>query len=177
MSAALAPVALIGGWTWAQTRQPGHFDATRDTISALAARGAHDPWIMTAGLAALGGCHLATAAGFTEAGTPARTVLAVGGAATVAVAVAAQPSPAHSPAAAVAFVALSLWPAALPSTSPGRLRTGGRVLSALLLALLAWFGLALRSGELVGLSERVLAGAQSLVPLALVAAARHARFR
>ena len=36
-SATAAPVALIGGWTLAATRQPEAYDATRDTISALAA--------------------------------------------------------------------------------------------------------------------------------------------
>ncbi len=170
-SSALAPVVLIGGWSVAQTRQPEHYDAVRDTISALAARGAHDPWIMTAGLAALGACHLATAAGFTEAGPPARVVLAVGGAATIAVAVAAQPSAGHVPAAAIAFVALSVWAA----TARGPLRRPGRVLSALLLALLAWFGFALHAGDLVGLSERVLAGSQALVPLVLVVITRRRR--
>ena len=127
---------------------------------------------MTAGLAALGACHLATAAGFAEAGTPARIVLAVGGAATVAVAVAAQPSVGPRPGRGGGVrraVALAR------ERFPGGYAAGGRVLSAVLLALLAWFGLALRSGELVGLSERVLAGAQSLVPLALVVATRTAR--
>lgn len=170
-SSALAPVVLIGGWTLAQTRQPEHYDAVRDTISALAARGAHDPSIMTAGLAALGACHLATAAGFDEAGTPARVVLAVGGAATIAVAVAAQPSAGHVPAAAVAFAALSVWAA----TARGPLRRPGRILSVLLLALLAWFGFALHAGQLVGLSERVLAGSQALVPLILVVVSRRRR--
>ena len=40
VSASLAPVAFIGGWTLAATRQPAAYDATRDTISALAAHGA-----------------------------------------------------------------------------------------------------------------------------------------
>ena len=58
VSAALAPVALIGGWTLAATRQPEAYDATRDTISALAAVGAEDRWVMTTGFLVLGGWML-----------------------------------------------------------------------------------------------------------------------
>src|SRR5436305_11042522 len=97
MSSTFAPVLLIGGWTLAQSRQPATYDATRDTISALAAHGAHEAWIMTIGLAGLGGCHLITAAGFGASGPVARAILAVGGAATVAVAASPQPAAAHVP--------------------------------------------------------------------------------
>jgi uncharacterized protein DUF998 len=62
-SSGLAPVALIGGWTWAAALQGPGYDSLRDTISALAARDATDRGVMTAGLAVLGLCHLATAAG------------------------------------------------------------------------------------------------------------------
>ena len=57
VSATAAPIALIGGWTVAATRQPEAYDATRDTISALAAHGADDRWLMTAALAVVGGCR------------------------------------------------------------------------------------------------------------------------
>lgn len=164
-SAALAPVLLIGGWTLAQSRQPHDYDAVRDTISALAARGATDAWIMTAGLAGLGGCHLITAAGFRAAGRAARAVLAVGGAATVVVAASPQPATAHVPAAVVGFVALATWPAFAPR-SFGAYRWTALVL----LAALAWFGVAVALGPLVGLSERVLAGAEAFTPLALLVA-------
>ena len=73
VSASVAPIALIGGWTLAATRQPAGYDPVRDTISALAARHAADPWIMTAGLAVLGACHVVTAAGLTDVGRPARS--------------------------------------------------------------------------------------------------------
>ncbi len=163
-SASLAPVALIGGWTAAAARQPPSYDAVRDTISALAEHGAADRWIMTAGLAVLGVCHLVTASGLSEATPAGRVLLAVGGAATVVVAMAPQPSVGHVPAAAVGFVALAVWPAA--AGVPGR--RSAFLASAVLLALLVWSAAELRGGELVGVSERFLAGAQALWPLLVV---------
>ena len=161
---ALAPLALVGGWTVAAARQPPVFDPVRDTISALAAEGARDPWVMTTGLAVLGACHVATAAGLEEARLPGRAVLAVGGVAAVLVAVFPQPSPGHLPSATVSFVALTLWPAVsgLPTRRAGLLAAGG------LAALLGWFGTQLGDGAVLGLSERVVAGAQALWPLAVV---------
>ena len=168
VSAVAAPLFLIGGWSLAQTRQPDSYDAVRDTISALAARGANDRWIMTAALAGLGASYVITAAGFWTLGPTARTVLAVGGAATIAVAASPQPSAAHVPAATIGFVALAIWPLAL-----GPRVRAARWVAVTLLALVAWFGIALASGSLVGLSERVLAGAEALTPIwALVATTR-----
>jgi hypothetical membrane protein len=168
VSAVLAPVALIGGWTWGAARQPAGFDSLRDTISALAATAAPDRWIMTLGLALLGAAHLATAVGFTELGMVARVWLAVGGVGSAAVAALPQPNDLHGPAATVAFVALALWPA-FTRAAPRRTAI---VVSGVLVAVLVWFALSLRAGELVGLSERVLAGGEALVPLGFVLAVR-----
>lgn len=159
-SSGLAPVALIGGWTWAAALQGPGYDSLRDTISALAARDATDRGVMTAGLAVLGLCHLATAAGLVEAGPVARAILAVGGAATLAVAALPQPSSGHVPAATIGFVALAAWPAA--SRLPGP--RGGYGASVVLAGLLGWLALELGGGDLLGLSERVLAGTQALWP-------------
>jgi hypothetical membrane protein len=161
VSSSLAPVVLIGGWTWAAALQGPSYDSLRDTISALAARGAADRWVMTAGLAVLGLSHLATAAGLVEAGVAARSILAIGGAATLAVAALAQPSAGHVPAATVGFIALAGWPAA--SRLPRR-RVGYGA-SLVLAGLLGWLAVELRGGDLLGLSERVLAGSQALWPL------------
>ncbi len=163
-SAAVAPVALIGGWTWAQTRQPDGFDPTTDTISALAAQGAQDRWIMTTGLFVLGVCHVATSAGLPEAARWGRLLLAAGGLATIVVAASPQPSPIHSPAAAVAFSALTLWPAFSRLPRP----VTGVAATVVLLGLLCWLGVQIRGGDALGLSERVLAGAQALWPLTVV---------
>jgi hypothetical membrane protein len=164
VSAGAAPLALIGGWSVAAARQPAGYDPVRDTISALAARDASDSWIMTTGLAVLGVCHIVTAAGLSEAGVAARTLLAAGGAATLVVAAQPQPAAGHVPAATVGFVALALWPAvtAVPD------RHVSRAASIVLVALLGWLAVELRGGHLLGLSERVLAGAEALWPLAVV---------
>jgi len=176
LSSACAPVLLIGGWRLAAARQPGGFDPVSQTISALAARGAADRWIMSTALAGVGVCHAITAAGLVPVAVPARLLLATGGAATVALTVLPLPvtgdSPAHVAAASVAFSALSLWPA-----SAGRDAKPGRGLwrsaAAGLLGLLGWFGIEyLAEGSRLGLSERVLAGAQALWPLAAVLLAR-----
>ncbi len=172
VSAGLAPLALIGGWSLAAARQPPTYDPVRDTISALAAHGATDRWIMTAGLAVLGVCHLVTAGGLAEAGRGGRVLLAAGGVATAAVAALPQPTAAHVPAAAVGFVALALWPAA--SRVPGR--RAAVVATGVLLALLGWLAVELVHGELLGLSERLLAGAEAFWPL-IVALTLRARDR
>jgi hypothetical membrane protein len=161
VSAALAPVALIGGWSLARLRQPPGYDPARDSISALAAHGAADRWIMTAGLAVLGACHVVTASGLREAAVPGRALLALGGVATLVVAVLAQPAAGHIPAAATAFVALALWPAA--ALVPRR-RTG-YLASATLLGLLGWLVVELHRSDLLGLTERVLAAAEAGWPL------------
>ncbi|MDQ3988492.1 MAG: DUF998 domain-containing protein [Actinomycetota bacterium] len=179
LSSAAAPVLLIGGWQLGAARQPPGFDPVTQTISALAAYGATDRWIMTAGLAGLGGCHLVTAFGLRPAALPGRLLLAIGGAATVLVAVFPQPeggsSPAHILAAGVAFAALSLWPA-LAWRRSGRapLRPAVSIGAAVvLLGLLGWFATELYGdGVLIGLSERALAGSQALWPLAVVLLAR-----
>lgn len=178
LSAAAAPVLLIGGWTLAAARQPGGFDSTTETISALAASGAADRWIMTTGLAGLGACHVVTALGLRPAALPGRLVLAAGGLATVLVAAFPQPdggsSSAHVLAAAVAFPALSVWPTLAWRRGSRRLPRGISIgASVVLLGLLGWFGAELHGGGTrLGLSERVLAGAQALWPLAAVLLAR-----
>ncbi len=160
----VAPVALIGGWTLAASRQPSSYDATQDTISALAARGATDRWIMTAALAVVGISYVLSAGGMTELGVPARALLGLGGFATVLVSLFSQPNAGHVPAASVGFVLLAIWPA-FSDVPPRRL---GIAITVVLLALLGWLVVELRGHTLLGLSERALAGAEALCPLAFV---------
>jgi len=181
VSSALAPVFLIGGWTLAASRQVGGFDPVRRTISELAALDATDRWIMTAGIAGTGICHLVTAASLRPAASAGRTILAVGGAFTVFVAVFPLPagggsSQAHSAVALAAFVALSVWPfASTPRVDEGASVAWGLrrpvAISAgvVLVGLLVGFGASLSPGTAVGLTERLVAGAQSLWPLAVIA--------
>ncbi|WP_156756948.1 DUF998 domain-containing protein [Actinokineospora pegani] len=166
-SSLLAPVALIGGWTLAAAARPG-FDQARQTISALAAVGAPHRWIMTAGLAVVGVCHVVTAVGLTGARPAGRVLLAVGGVGTAAVAAVPDPLGGHAIAAAVAFGALSVWPAV--AGAPGRRSSWAA--TAVLVACLAGFGWSLQAGHLVGLTERVLAGAQVCWPAIAVLARR-----
>ncbi|MEU1589880.1 DUF998 domain-containing protein [Micromonospora sp. NPDC005710] len=193
LSAGGAPVFLVGGWTLAQAAQSDGFDPVRQTISALAATGADHRWIMTVGLAGLGLCHLATALGLVSAAPAGRALLALGGLATlVLVAFPQNPggdSTTHAVAAGVAFGALAVWPAL---AGPGRATPspdqehrhpsdGGRdpvrrvalAAAALLLGLVGWFAVELfTDGTWIGLTERLAAGAEAVVPLAAVLVSR-----
>jgi hypothetical membrane protein len=177
VSSLLAPVLLIGGWTLAASRQPAGFDSVRDTISALAALDATDRWIMTAGIAGTGICHLVTASALTPAATAGRVVLGVGGAATILVAVFPLPagdgsSTSHGLAAATAFLALSAWPLASwrrgDDVAWGLRRPVAITAGVVLLGLVGAFGASFGPAKQVGLAERVAAGAQSLWPAAVV---------
>ncbi len=188
LPAAVAPVAMIGGWTLAASRQPS-FDPVLETISALAATTATAPWIMTAGLALTGVAHVATAATFRGLPRTARLVHALGGIATAAVAalpVDAAPR-AHGIAAGIGFGALALWPALAARRS--RSDEGGWLspavalgTAAALTGLVVVFVAELQAltpdgGAATGLAERAAAGAQALAPLLLVAVARRGRSR
>ena len=166
-STLLAPIALIGGWTLAASRQPPGYDATRDTISALAAQGASDRWLMTTGFVALGACHIVTALAFREAAPAGRVVLAAGGALTIGVAIAAEPSAAHVPVATGSFVALAAWAAlaGVPSRRAGVAASGA--LGVLLVVLAATL-----DSRWTGLTERVAAGGEVLWPLTALAMTR-----
>lgn len=166
LSSGLAPVLLVGGFTLAAHLQPAGYDATRDTISALAGHAATDRWVMTVALLGVGVCHVVTALGLRPAATPGRVLLATGGVATVLVAAFPLPrtgsSLPHAVAALVAFAALTAWPA---------LARRSVAATAVLALLLAWFGYELFSdGDRVGLSERVLAAGQAIWPLCVAVA-------
>jgi hypothetical membrane protein len=182
LSATAAPVLLIGGWTVAAAQQRGGFDPVVETISALAARGAADRWIMTVALTGLGVSHIVTALALRPAATAGRIVLACGGVATVLVA--AFPLPAdgsgstvHAVSAGAGFLTLALWPALAVRRSaraPAVVRPQVAVPAAAVLAgVVTWFGIELSADRgYVGLAERAAAGAQAIWPLATVVLAR-----
>jgi hypothetical membrane protein len=182
LSAAAAPVLLVGGWTLAAALQPGSFDAVSGTISALAAVGATDRWVMTLALAAVGASYVITGLALRPAASAGRFLIMLGGVATALVAVFPETAGAggslpHTVWAAVGFVAMALWPLAARRRDPvvpGWLRPGAcAAAAALLTGLLVWFGIELiGGGQQVGLAERVLAGAEALWPLAVVLACR-----
>ena len=177
---------MIGGWTLAQSQQDA-FDPVRGTISDLATQASVAPWIMGVGLAITGVAHVVTAAGLRPVPRPARALHALGGLATLAVAIFPSDTHprAHVVAASIGFGALAVWPAwARRSTATGVLRPAvATTASAVLLVLLGAFLLELwqvtSDGRATGLTERLVAGAQALWPLVvtlgLVRSARHER--
>ena len=176
ISATSAPILLIGGWTYAATLQPTGFDSARDTISALAAFGATDRAVMTWALLLVGACHVITASGLREARIVGRVVLAIGGLATIGVALAPLPvsgsSTLHGLFAFIAFGCLGAWPLVAWQRSPATswaLRRGPSIIAGLVLTLLVGgFAVSLVSGEFVGATERLAAAAQGIWPAVVV---------
>ena len=187
VSSAVAPVLLVGGWTVAAGLQPRSFSPVTGTISALAAEGATDRWVMTLALAGVGTCYVLTGLALRPASPAGRLILMTGGVATALVA--ANPEPAggggsvpHTVWAAIGFVTLAAWPLAARKRGPlvpAGLRPGVSArAAAVLLGLLVWFGAELiAGGRQVGLAERVLAGAQAVWPLAVVLTCRRSQSR
>ncbi len=178
VSSAAAPVLLVGGWTVAAGLQPGGFDQVTGTISALAAVGAADRWVMTLALLGVGACHVITGLALRPAASAGRLLLMTGGVAMIVVAVnpvraGGGRSLPHIIAAAVAFTALAAWPAFAWrrgfSVPPGLRPAISGVAAGTLLGLAVWFGAELTmGGAQVGLAERAAAGAQAVWPLAVV---------
>ncbi len=166
-----APVALVAGWNYAAAAQSGHYDSLRDTLSELAGYGATHREVMTWAFVVLGASHLGTASLLRPAGHRGRVLQAVGGLATLAVAIFPVSDEsdgyAHGVAATVAFVALALWPAfAARTDGPPVLRPRVMRAASIVLGLLvAWFAVSLALGDLVGLAERVAALSEALWPL------------
>jgi hypothetical membrane protein len=186
VSAVLAPLLLIGGWTLAASLQPAGYSATRDSISALAGLGAADRWVMTAGFVGTGLCHVVTALALRPAALAGRLVLAAGGVATLLLAPfpvpAAGVSNVHRLIATAAFAALAVWPALSWRRGldvPWALRPGpAGTATVVMVGLLGWFGAQFGGdGGIVGLTERFAAGAQVLWPLVVVLSATRRAYR
>jgi hypothetical protein len=182
VSSAAAPVLQVAGWTEAARLQPQPVDPVADTVSALAALGAADRWVMTLTIATVGVCYILTGIALRPAGRAGRLILAAGAAAGMLVTVNPQPahggSPAHALWASVGLAALAVWPA-------GAWRRGPEVpwglrpavcagVVVVLAVLVAWFGLEVVTGAgHAGLAERVLGLAQAIWPLTVVLSCRH----
>ncbi len=177
ISAVAAPVLLIGGWTVAAGLQP-RFDPVADTISALAAVGMTDRWVMTLTFFLVGVCFVVTALALRPARISGRMILLA--AAVAGILVAANPEHAggfgsvpHFVWATIGFAGLTTWPvvAARRGTAvPWGLRPAVAAAAvAVMFALLAWFGAELiMAGGQVGLAERALGTVQAAWPLAVV---------
>jgi hypothetical membrane protein len=177
ISGVAAPVLLIGGWTVAAGLQP-RFDPVADTVSALAAIGATDRWVMSLAFVLVGACYILTALALRSAKTVGRLTL-IGGA-IAGMLVAANPEHAggfgsvpHFVFASLGLAGLTLWPVAAAKRGqavPWALRRAPAAAAvAVQFALLAWFGTELiMAGGQVGLAERVMGAAQATWPLAVV---------
>jgi Protein of unknown function (DUF998) len=56
IAAAASPVLLVAGWTTAAEPQPRSYDVLTTTVSALAAEGSADRWVMTLTFAVAAAC-------------------------------------------------------------------------------------------------------------------------
>jgi hypothetical membrane protein len=181
VSAAAAPVLLVGGWTAAAALQP-QFNQVTDTVSSLAAPGATDRWVMTLTFVVVGVCYLVTGLALRPAGPAGRLILIAGSAAGMLVAAnpvrAGDPYPAaHMIWAAIGLAGLTTWPAGAWRRGPAVPWTLRPVVAAaavaVLSALLSWFLVELVTGAgQVGLAERVTGVAQAAWPLAVVLSCR-----
>ncbi len=178
VSAVVAPVALTGGWLWAGATTRG-YDPVRSTISDLAAVDAPSHWLMTAAFVLTGVAHIVTAVGMRPADVTGRFLLGVGGVATLLVswipnAVVGRNVVGHMIVAYLAFATLSVWPAVIAVNRPDaplvlRRRFGQVLAIALGVLVLVTVADIVTGGATLGLRERLLATAQVLAPLAVVA--------
>jgi hypothetical protein len=184
VSAAAAPVLMVGGWTVAAGLQPHSYSQVADTVSALAAPGAADRWVMTVTFLVVSACDMVTGLALRPARAPGRLILMAGAVAGVLVAVNPElpgtrfPLP-HMICAAAGCLALVTWPAAASRRGPSvpwALRPVVAVGAvAVLVALLAWFAAELiTAGGQTGLAERIFGAGQALWPLAVVASCQYA---
>ena len=185
IASAASPVLLVAGWTAAAELQQRSYDVLTTTVSALAAEGSANRWVMTLTFAVAGACEVITGLALRPAAAPGRLILMAGGVAGVLVAANPQHaggSLAHAVWAVAGLSALTAWPGAAwrrGPTVPWGLRPAVSVsAAAILLGLLAWFCTELvAGGGQVGLAERVMGAAQASWPLAVTLSCRHSQSR
>lgn len=176
---------MVTGWSVAARLQPRSFNPVAEPVSALAAVGAADRWIMSLTFVVVGICVFVTGLALRPARQAGRVMLMAGAVAGMLVAVFPEhpgvsfPVP-HMICAAIGCTGVVGWPAGAwrrgPSV-PWALRpavSAGAV--AVLLALVTWFGVELITfGGLTGLAERIFGGGLALWPLVVVASCRYPR--
>lgn len=176
-AAVIAPCALISGWSFAADLQPGSFDSVSRSISTLAAYGATDRWVMTVFLIVVAAANAITGLGLRPAARNGRTLLVAGG--TFGLLVAASPQPAagssvrHVIIAGLSCAAMTAWPLAglrREPWAPFGLRPGPSIwATAVVTVILAWFCFeVVTGGDMIGLAERTVTGAQTVWPLFVV---------
>ena len=176
VSSAIAPVLLVGGGTVAAHLQPPSFDPVADTVSALAAVGAADRWVMTLTFLLVAVCDILTAVALRPAGAAGRLILLAGSVAGVLVALNPEHfggSVPHAIWATIGFGGMTLWPAGAwrrgPSVPWGLRPAVCACAVAVLIAFTVWFGAEMVTGAgQAGLAERTVGLAQALWPLTVV---------
>jgi hypothetical protein len=176
-AAVIAPSALISGWSYAADLQPGSFDSVSRSISSLAAYGAADRWVMTVFLIVVAAANAVTGFGLRAAARNGRILLVAGG--IFGLLVAASPQPAagssirHVVVAGLSCAAMTAWPLAglrREPWAPFGLRPGPSIwATGVVSVILAWFCFeVVTGGDMIGLAERTVTGAQTVWPLFVV---------
>ncbi len=180
-AALLAPVVLVGGWLVAGALQPASYSPMRQTMSVLAGHSGTDRWVMTAALLLVGSCQIATGAGLTGVGMPARILLILTGLSTLGIA--ATPEPATGPTsrhlafAVSCVVTTAVWPVFVARRAPARSWIlgvyGCATVTVVFAGLSCWLLIAARDGGGdLGLVERLTSAVQSLFPFVVALALR-----
>lgn len=169
---------LIGGWTAAAEFRHGRFDQVKQSVSALAATGVPDRWIMTLAFVLVAACYIATALALRPAATAGRLTLIAAGLSGLIVAGSPEPSNGqfsgrHAVAAALGFALMAVWPLLASRVGPGMPWALRPAISLIPFAanvlLLSWFVLELTTGGGdLGLAERALGVVQVFWPLVVV---------
>lgn len=177
---------LIGGWLAATALQPVGYDPASQTISALAAYGATDRWVMSTVMIAVGICYITTACGLNTVRVAGRMAMVCGGASTILLAFSPEPpdggiSLQHTVATAIGFSAMAIWPCLAverDADAPWALRlTISTLFTATVAVSAAWFLFELHDHGAAGLAERVVTSLQALWPLIVVTSLRHTLLR
>ena len=171
---------LVGGGTVAARLQPPSFDPLTDTVSALAAVGAADRWVMTVTFLVVAVCDVVTAVALRPARAAGRLILVAGSVAGMLVAVNPEHgggSLSHAIWALIGFGGLAFWPAAAwrrgPSVPWGLRPAACACAVAVLVTLTAWFGIEVATGGgQAGLAERIIGVVQALWLLTVVLSCR-----
>ncbi|HTZ90960.1 MAG TPA: DUF998 domain-containing protein [Streptosporangiaceae bacterium] len=180
-TALLAPVVLVGGWLIADALQPAAYSPMRQTMSVLAGQAGTDRWVMTAALLLVGSCQIATGAGLTGVGMPARILLILTGVSTVGIA--ATPEPATGPTlrhlvfAASCVVTTAIWPVLVARRAPTQSWIlsvcGCAAVTVIFAGLSCWLLVAARDGGGdLGMVERLTSAVQGMFPLVVALALR-----
>jgi Protein of unknown function (DUF998) len=176
-AAVAAPCVLIGGWSFAADLQPGSFDSVSRSISTLAAYGSADRWVMTTALVVVACANAITGLGLRPAARNGRILLVAGGIFGLLVAISPQPADGssirHEVAAGLSCAAMTAWPLAgarREPRAPFGLRPGPALwATGVVVVFLAWFCFEVVSGgDMIGLAERTLTGAQTAWPVFVI---------